>query len=486
MIYDYVVVGSSFSALGCIAGLIKSKKKILCIDGSEDELDDPGHKEMEFSEQNIPIKKFSFKQKSKKYFKPIEVLESYSFGGLSNVWGASALRYIKEDFHDWPISYDSLEKYYEECEKIMNVSHYNDDLSKELNIKENIHNDNKLNLYSNFIKSFLSNKHINNKYTIGYSRVALDPKCYKCMECSFGCSDNYIFNTRSYLLKLIKNNDIEYRKNLILQKFISKNDLIELKFKNSNNVEIYAKKLFIGAGSLHTPRIIINSLDKKKDLNLKESQVFFIPAIYTGSVSDNENGHHTLAQAQFLFKKNIKYNIGKISYQIKYDPKLTISLLKKQFGIFYKFIPRFLINKIFLIAGFINSDHSTYSGKIRKEDLGVDVIENKSNKKKIKFEILNQLKILEKNHKFTSVRPFLKLGDFGISYHLGASIPMINNEQNFKLKNNDLYCKKNGEISNFKNIFIIDSTNFTNIPSGSISLTSMANALRIATENLND
>jgi len=165
---------------------------------------------------------------------------------------------------------------------------------------------------------------------------------------------------------------------------------------------------------------------------------------------------------------------------------LTISLLKKQFGIFYKFIPRYLINKIFLIAGFINSDHSTYSGKIRKEDLGVDVIENKSNKKKIKFEILNQLKILEKNHKFISVRPFLKLGDFGISYHLGGSIPMINNEQNFKLKNNDLYCKKNGEISNFKNIFIIDSTNFTNIPSGSISLTSMANALRIATENLND
>ena len=48
------------------------------------------------------------------------------------MWGASALRYIKEDFHDWPISYDSLEKYYEECEKIMNVSHYNDDLSKEL------------------------------------------------------------------------------------------------------------------------------------------------------------------------------------------------------------------------------------------------------------------------------------------------------------------------------------------------------------------
>jgi len=50
-------------------------------------------------------------------------------------------------------------------------------------------------------------------------------------------------------------------------------------------------------------------------------------------------------QNQFFYRKNIKFNIGKISYQIKYDPKLTIMLLKKQFGLFYKLIPNFLIKK---------------------------------------------------------------------------------------------------------------------------------------------
>ena len=54
------------------------------------------------------------------------------------------------------------------------------------------------------------------------------------------------------------------------------------------------------------------------------------------------------------------------------------------------------------------------------------------------------------------------------------------------LKNDDLYTKKNGEIANYKNIFIIDGTNFTNIPAGSSGLTIMANALRIAVENSND
>ena len=35
MLYDNIVIGSGISALGCILGLLKSKKKILCIDGSD-------------------------------------------------------------------------------------------------------------------------------------------------------------------------------------------------------------------------------------------------------------------------------------------------------------------------------------------------------------------------------------------------------------------------------------------------------------------
>ena len=39
MIYDNVVVGTGLSALGCILGLIKNNKKVLCIDASN-ELED--------------------------------------------------------------------------------------------------------------------------------------------------------------------------------------------------------------------------------------------------------------------------------------------------------------------------------------------------------------------------------------------------------------------------------------------------------------
>ena len=69
---------------------------------------------------------------------------------------------------------------------------------------------------------------------------------------------------------------------------------------------------------------------------------------------------------------------------------------------------------------------------------------------------------------------------------MGGSMPMLDESKIKQIEKNDLYTKKNGEIMEYKNVFIIDSTNFTNIPAGSMGLTIMANALRIAIENSND
>jgi len=157
MIYDNVVIGSSISALGCILGLLKSKKKILCIDGSDlidmKKIKEPNEKII-YCNQQLPLKNFKFNRKSNIFFDPLDVLESKSFGGLSNIWGANSLRFLKNDFDGWPISYDILKNYYEECEKIMMVSHFNDEISKELKINENNFDKSKLNLYSDFYKNF--------------------------------------------------------------------------------------------------------------------------------------------------------------------------------------------------------------------------------------------------------------------------------------------------------------------------------------------
>ena len=489
MIYDNIVIGSGISALGCVVGLLQSNKKILCIDGSDNTLEsfkNINNEEIVFDNDNLPLKKNSITAKFINKFDPIKVQQDPTFGGLSNIWGAKCLRLFKNQFDEWPISYHEIAKYYETCEKIMNVSHYNDELSKELGVNENIIDDSKIKLYSNFIKTFIKQKKSPVNFYIGLARLALDSKCYKCGNCFFGCPDNYIFNTKDYFNNLINTNQIEYKKNLILEKFILKDSLIELNFKNSQDTKIFTKKLFIGAGPIQTPNIIMNSMNKERNLNLAESQNYFVPCFYYGKDFDSNINNQTAGDAEIIASKNIKHNIGQLYFSIKYDQKLLKIVLKKKLGLLYKLIPNFLIKRIFIAAGLIDSDHSTYSAIIKKEDLSLHIIRDHEKEKKIRFEVSNQLNLLGKNYNFFAINLLSKFCKFGRSFRLGSSIPMLNEDEIKENKNNKLYTKKNGEISKFKNVYIIDSSNFKNIPAGDISLTIMANALRIAVENQND
>ena len=53
-------------------------------------------------------------------------------------------------------------------------------------------------------------------------------------------------------------------------------------------------------------------------------------------------------------------------------------------------------------------------------------------------------------------------------------------------KKDILFTNPNGEFSAMRNVFIIDSSNFNNIPASGFSLTIMANAFRIAETSVND
>lgn len=488
MVYDNVVIGSSISALGCITGLVESSKKVLCIDGSDNIAEEKRTKndDVVFGIDKMPIKKTTTTGKFENKLIGLNLLESKSHGGLSNIWGAKCLRLLDQQFEGWPISYNELKKYYVKCEKIMNVSHFEDELSDELDIDNSLINNRKLDLYSSFSKNFLNKKKTPNNFVAGFSRIAIDPKCYKCGYCFFGCPDNYVFNTKDCLNELIKKNKIQYIKNLILKKFVLKDGLIELEFENSKNEKILTKKLFIGAGPTQTPKIVMNSVNQENDLNLLESQNLFVPCFYIGKNFNSNLEHQTLGDVVIISKKAAKYNLGNIYYALKYDPKLMNKFLKKKFGIFYNLIPNFIIKRLFVISVLINSSYSTYSAKINKNKLNYKIIENKNNKIKITREISNHLKILGKNYNFISSVFFSVFSDFGRSFHLGSSIPMLDEQKNQQIQNYNLYTKKNGEVSKFKNVFIIDSSNFPNIPAGDISLTIMANALRIAEESLND
>ena len=478
MIYDNVVVGTGLSALGCILGLIKNNKKVLCIDASN-ELEDLGKtddKDVIFCNQGLPLRKIRNKKIKNKLFDPVEIVDNHFYGGLSNIWGGNALRPFANEFDEWPLSYDLLKPYFDKCETIMNISHFDDKFSKKFKIEEEKFNKSKKLLFSDFIKNFLLNDKTENKdFIYGLARLTLEENSQISENYFFGCKDENIFNSKNEIKRLVNEKKIELKSNMILEKVNFDDDKLKLIFKNDKVNIILTKKLFLGTGPINTPKIILNSLKQEKKAIVKESQPFFIPCFYTGRDFNNNKKHHTLSQAQIVFnsKNNNDHNTY---YEVKYDFNLINSIIKIKYGFLYYLIPNFLKKRLFVITGFINSKESSFEGEIKDNNDNLLIIKKEKMLQYSRKKILDQLKTLGKAFSFISIKPLLKFGSFGRGFHLGGSLPM----KKTSLKEDDLFTNPNGEFSAMKNLFIIDSSNFTNIPASGFSLTIMANAFRIA------
>ena len=143
---ENIVIGSGISALGAILGLIKKNRKVFVIDPliNAQKINKKKNKTI-FCDEKLPLPySNASKWKNLDHFK---LMRQKIFGGHTNFWGGNSVRFTKESISDWPIKYKDLEKYYGISEKILNVKHYNDDISKYFNIKKDYRNNVKKKIY---------------------------------------------------------------------------------------------------------------------------------------------------------------------------------------------------------------------------------------------------------------------------------------------------------------------------------------------------
>jgi hypothetical protein len=459
--YKNIIIGTGISAMGCAYTLLKKKEQFVIIDAAKNRLFKP-EKKITLDNDFTPIK----------YNLPnhLEILKKKAFGGNSLIWGANCLRMFKSQFKTWPIKYCHLEKYYEQAEKLLEVCHFQDQISQNFKIKKFIYNNRKL--YDPFIISKLDKiKKADKNLLIGFARLALSSDCYACMNCFYGCKDDFIFNSKKWFeTNLRKNINIKFGLELDYFKYDQK--LVKLFFKK-DKINYYCENLYLCAGTLSTTQIVLNSYDKKSLLNIKESQLFIIPCFFTDKKIDSKK-IQTLSQLHIFSKK-----YQNIYFELKHDPDLIKKILKKKFLFLYYFIPDFIFKKIYIITGFLPDSYSSeylqlsnynklHEFQWKKKDKSIE-------KKKIKKELLNIIYFISKKLNFTYFSFLLNIYSKGRSYHLGSSIPM-QSVHSKKYIHTDI----NGRLNFNKNVFICDSSNFPDLPSTSIGLTILANSMRIA------
>jgi len=480
-----IIVGSGSAAMGAILGLKKIKPLILDVGFEYNSKNSFSNKSSQInknfkinSQQNkfvtdhnkdlIKLKKSNFKG-----------VVSYAFGGLANLWGGGVYRFNDNDLKDFPINYSDLKKYYNFLStKIFKIQGKSDCLKKFLE-EENMFDNLKLQgLANEIIENYNQNKQeINNlNFFLGKSRIALNKKKPKKLKKFSVFEDqslvNEIFNPKEIIKKLIKKKKIFYKKNILVKSFKQINNHIIITTKNlkHNKIEEYkCKKLILGSGTINTTKIVLSSEKAyEKKLNFFDNVTINLPFISKSISSKTDSYKNNLCLINLVNSKN---NTN-VNYFGSFFGTPDISLFNRLLNIRknLKFKNNF-INKIKKNIGLLVVFFPSMKNSICIDKNGEIKINMESENKYLNeiSRILNLFKFLNlKSYGF-----FTKINNSGNAIHYAGTIPMKSKPKKFQ-------CNKWGKLIGYKNIYIVDASNFTKLPAKNLTYTIMANAMRIA------
>ena len=428
----------------------------------------------------------------------VEYNPSLLKGGLSNLWGGSVLPLDLSNFEDWPIEYSDLKKYYQYTLDLIGGESYNDDINKKFptqsgkeitNLKKCEH------------AQYIQHKYNNNKsklnregITIGYSRIAGERKtCIHCNECVLGSQNSAVYSSSDHLDRLNKNDFFHYKKNIIVEEIIERENEVKILCKDFNDkkIEFICDRLYLGAGYISTSKIILES-HKHKNINIsgieaRDSQYFILPAFLLKGFKYNIRENINSLSQLFIEINNNKISKKTSHLQIYTYNDLVEDYVEKKYPLLYKiifpFIKNTLKNRIIFIQGYLHSDESTRARieNNKKDKLNNYIIrslKNNNSKGTIK-KIIKLLKLNFIRLGFYPISSFIQIGKFGAGHHSGGTFPMS------KKSNKIASSNEWGIPFGFKKVHIIDSSILPNISPATITLTVMANAARIADNHKN-
>lgn len=432
----------------------------------------------------------------------VNTLSSNAKGGLSNIWGTLSSPFYKKDIEHWGLSYEEFYKQKDKVLQIIPISSSDDNLNNFFNTKIGQNHTFDISLTSNEILKFLTkneNQLNKNGFFYGRSKFAVSNKysynntnCRECGLCHYGCPYECMFNAKNLLNNLIDKykENLLYKKNIFVKSFKKKNNIISLETINTLSGEINyftCENLFIGCGPILTASLILRSkILNIKDVKIKESQRFYFPAFFLGKSDNNLKELKNTLPELFFEIYNKKISSKSIHLQFYTFNDLMLKPFEKYFGKFTKYLTKifpFIFNRLTVIVGYIHSD---YSSDLIIKQVGdekndkFEIISNHNNQSKT---IVNKCvkfikKILKK--KFLIIPQLVALNAPGSSYHYGGGFPMSN------LKINENSTTLNGELHNFKNVFILDASVFPDIPGSPTTFNIAINSSRMINNLIKD
>jgi choline dehydrogenase-like flavoprotein len=415
---------------------------------------------------------------------------SYALGGMSNVWGAGVLPYAERDLSGWPISAAELAEPYRAVLKLMPYAAEDDELAA----RYPLHGvpDGPL-LRSHAGEQLLARLRAHAAaltgagYHFGASRLAVRVRhpapssgCCYCAHCLDGCPYGHIYNAADTIAGLRDAGLIDYRPGLHVDRVTERDGEVIVEARGLDGgagASFSAPRAFVAAGAVSSTVILQRSGLLPERAEILDSQTLYLPFLWVGrtGATGREPGH-TLAQAFLVLEDPAvstrpvhislyTYNDGLTARARASHPRLA-SLLGPALDAITR---RLVIGICFL--------HSDDSHRIasRVEHAGRSVYLEAGPNPATRATLARLQRALLRSLGPIGLIPLTPLAEpaaAGGGFHSGGSVPM-------SLRPRAGESDTLGRPLPARRIHVVDSSCFPSIPSGTVTLTAMANAYRI-------
>jgi hypothetical protein len=475
--HDFIVVGTSFSALVAIERLVQAGIKPLVLDSSEPEvsvasganfgnpgaaiLDEMGQKSWFGS--NEPYrgrKKFDIEYKDGILARP-----SFAFGGFSRVWGAS-----------FEFELANVGARLGSSEASMN----SDDVGFVEQLIPHVINDfREAGGRNSEFRSSASSVRLARKlcsghlfvknYELSPSRLAVSTSgpaaCSLQGTCLTGCPNSSIYFAGDRISELHQNGQIELLTNHLLISFREREAQVALNVAVGSTElrEIVTKKLLLATGPISSSKILISS-GVCDVISHADTSTAFTSALVLSR--RHEVKSHTLPQFY------IREKSGAFLAQVYAPSESHLSKLQSRvpFGGFLTPVLKRLIHSIHPVIIYFNSNISDDLSVSSRDGVVVVAGKNTWKNRRAQLALLLRFAFTLVTRGVLLTLPFTQFTPPGSGYHFGAGLSRTGS------------LDSQGRPFGLRRVHILDASSLSNLPVGSITPTVMANSSRIVKE----
>jgi choline dehydrogenase-like flavoprotein len=429
-------------------------------------------------------------------------LFSFAQGGLAQLWTGSVYPFNDDELKDFPFDYRDLEPHYSEVARRIGVMGGRDDLERFIPFHGHIMDPLDLDEHSaRLLADYERHKgYLNAKLGcyLGRSRVSTLSRdangrkaCSYCGRCLWGCPNGALYTPVITLQECQKYAEFQYIPGVYVRHFRCDakrriTSVIGEVLENRQTVEFPVGRLILAGGTLSSSRIFMESiLQATREVvrlhGLMDNRQILVPFVNTHMVGKTYNPksyeYHQLALGlsgespeEYVHGLITTLKTALVHPVIKNMPLD----LKTSAEVFRCIRAGLGVVNVNLSDRRRGSNYLTLEIDKRLTDARLVICYSPPDQEKarIRKSVQRVGKALAKLG-CVAPPPMIHVRPMGASVHYSGSIPI-------SAKSSNLTTSEYGQSHDFENLFIVDGTTFPFLPAKNLTMTLMANAVRIA------